>query len=417
MEKLLAEIEWMSAHKVEYIACADANFGILPRDEEIVDALVAAHGRSGYPRLLNYNTAKSFDERLFRIAEKLSRHGLDRVGPNFAVQSLSPTVLRNIGRVNIDDATLSAWIRRCHRAGYRAHTDLILGLPGETLQSFCAGVEKLLSLGQHEGIQYFPCNILPNALLAAPAMREKYAIRTARRVYKWTLEDTPEAEQIPEFMDVVTETADMPHEDWLKANYFMQLVQGAHSYGPLRLCAIYLHTEGIISYAAFYLRLLEFCHMRPDTLVGEAVARMERNFHEMTQGEETLPLELPGFRFQRMYEDQYFFGRAVQEPDRFYAGVSEFLGQFGAEPELLRYQRESIILPGAAEKALGFAYNFPAYFAAANGGQPVPLRKRAIRLRFSFDFDLSDRAKYYDTIVQLGRYTSRAFYKVEELPT
>ena len=425
MERLLAEIEWMSANKVGYIYCADANFGILERDEEIVDALVAAKDRTGYPYLLNYNTTKALSERLFRMVEKLSQSGLDRVGPNFAVQSLSPAVLRNIGRENIDDETLSKWIRRCHRAGYRAHTDLILGLPGETLQSFCAGVEKLFALGQHEGVQFFPCSLLPNALLATPAYREKYKVRTTRRVYKQAKENAPETDPIHEFMDAVIETADMPHEDWLTANYFMFLAQGAHGFGPLRLAAMYLHTENIISYANFYLRLLDFCHEHPDTLPGEAVARMEKNFYDMTHGEETEPLEIPGFSTGRMNEDQYFFGRAVLAPDKFYADAERFLRQFHLPPalleQLLRYQRESILLPGATsgagpdvEKALEFEYDFPGYFSAVYDGSPVPLQERAVRLRFSFGRDLSSVEKYYDTIVLLGRYTSNTFYKIEE---
>ena len=418
MERLLAEIEWFGNNTVEYIYCADANFGILPRDEEIVDALAAAKKRNGNPRLMNYNTSKVLDERLFRIAEKLSRSGLDRVGPNFAMQSLSPEVLQNIGRRNIDGETLSRWIRRCHQAGYRAHTDLILGLPGETLESFCAGVDTLYRRGQHEGIQCFPCNLLPNALMATPDYLRKYQIKTTRRIYKQTLEDTPESERISEYMDVIIETVDMPHEDWLTANSFMLLAQSVHGYGLLRLAAMLLHTKQLVSYADFYMRLLRFCREHPKSLPGEAMARMRQNFEDMTHGREAAPLEIPGFGFGRMFEDQYFFGRAVLEPDRFYADAAVFLRQFDLEPallsQLLRYQRESILMPGAAEKILDFDYDFPAYFSALYDGLPAALQKKPVRLRFSFKPDLSSMTKYYDTIVQLGRYTSNAFYQIEK---
>ena len=419
MKRLMAEIEWMSANKVGYIFCADANFGILERDEEIVDALVAANKQTGNPRLLNYNTTKILDDRLFRIIEKLSLSGLDKSGPNFAVQSLSPVVLRNIGRQNIDDETLSKWIRRCHRAGYMAHTDLILGLPGETLQSFCAGVEKLLSLGQHEGIQYFPCYLLPNALLATPANREKYMLRTTRRIYKQSSEAVPETEQIHEFLDTVIETSAMPYTDWLTANHFRFLVQATHGFGALRLVAMHLHTEKIVSYADFYLRLLSFCDGHPETLVGEAMARIEKNFADGLHGEELEPLQIPGFSFGRTLEDQYFFGHAVLEPNRFYAEVMVFLERFGLEPgllaQLLRYQRESILMPYPAEKELIFDYDFPAYFKAIYDGDVAALQKRTVLLRFSFDRDLSTIEVYYDLILQHGRHTSNAFYRIEEI--
>ena len=424
MGRLMAEIEWMCANKIEFIWCADANFGILEQDEEIIDALVAARAHRGYPRLFNCNTTKVLDERLFRIIEKLNKSGLDRSGPNFAMQSLSPAVLRNIGRMNSDDETISQWIRRCRRAGYRTYTDLILGLPGETLQSFCAGVEKLFALGQHEGVQYFPCSLLPNASMTVPDYHKKYEIRTMRKILKQAMEDTPGTEQINEYMDVVVETADMPHADWLTANYFMLLAQGAHGFGLLRLVAMYLHTEKIVPYADFYLRLLDFCHKAPESLPGEAMARMEKNFIDGIHGEEPAPLRIPGFSFGRMYEDQYFFGRAVLEPERFYSDAAAFLRQYGMAADflaqLLRYQQESILLPGATpgtgpaeEKILEFEYDFPAYFSAIYDGHPVPLKKEAVRLRFSFACDLSSAEKYYDTVVQLGRYSSHAFYKTD----
>jgi len=425
MERLLAEIEWMCAHEIGFIFCADANFGILPRDEEILDALAAARGRTGYPLVFSTQTTKVINERLFRITEKLRESGLDKLGPNLAVQSLSPAVLRNIGRKNLEDEDLARWVRRFHRAGYRTHTDLILGLPGETLQSFCAGVEKLFALGQHAGIQCFPCTMLPNALMAGPAYREKHGIRTTRSIFKQTMEDAPEANPINEFNETVDETAAMPHADWLAANYFIFLAQGLHGYGLTRLAAMFLHTEGIAPYADFYMRLLAFCHERPDTLPGEAMARVEQNFVDMNRGEEPEPLQIPGFSFGRMVEDHYIFSRAVLEPERFYADAAAFLERFGLDPglcaQLLRYQRESILLPdagggAASEKILEFGYDFPAYFDAVYDGEPIPLQKRAVRLRFSSVFDLSTREKYYDTIVQRGRYSNDAFYKVEYLP-
>ena len=427
MERILAEIEWMSANKIGFVFCSDANFGILPRDETILDALVAARGRTGYPRAFSVQTTKTLDERVFRINEKLYKSGLEKLGPNLSMQSLSPVVLQNIGRKNIDGETLSRWIRRCRQAGYRCYTDLIVGLPGETLQSFCAGVEKLFALGQHEGIRYFTCNLLPNAHMADPVYREKHKLRTTRKSLKLAMENEPEANQIDEFIDTVDETAAMPHADWLTANYFMALAQAAHGYGLLRLAAMYLHTEKIVPYADFYLRLLDFLHGHPGTLPGRAMARMEQNFSGIAHGREPEPLQIPGFSFGRMLEDQYFFSCAVLEPDRFYADVEPFLRQFGLDPhlfaQLLRYQRESILLPGAAsdtgpgaEKILAFDYDFPAYFGAIYDGCPGPLKKEAIRLRFSVACDLSSAEKYYDTIVRLGRHSSNAFFQTEYLP-
>jgi len=421
MERLMAEIEWFGRNKVEFILCADANFGILSRDEELLDALIATNIRTQYPKVVFCNTTKALNERLFRIIEKLHRSGLNKAGPSFAVQSLSPTVLHNIGRKNIDEKVFAEWIRRCHSAGYRTHTDLILPLPGETLQSFCLGVEKLFALGQHGGIQCFLCDLLPNAPMAAPDYQKKHGIRTVRKIAKQNMENEPENDPIDEFTDMVVETATMPHADWLTANYFIRLVTGLHGFGALRLAAIVLHTEKVATYAAFYLRLLAYCGDCPASLPGEIMSRLRANVADYTCGEEPQPLEIPGFSFGRMYEDQYVFCRAVLEPDRFFHDAATFLRQFGCDAQfisqLLSYQRESILLPGcAAEKTLSFDYDFPAYFDAVYDRNPVPLQKKAVRLRFSSRYDVSSAEKYYDYVVRRGRFSNDAFYQTQYLP-
>jgi len=420
MERLMGEIEWFGANNVEFIWCADANFGIFDRDEELLDAMVASKERMNFPKVFLCQSAKTANERLFRIAHKLTASGLDTLGPNLAMQSLSPKVLQIIGRKNLDHDTIAEWIRRYRKAGYRSHTDLILGLPGETLESFCAGVEKLFALGQHGGIFYFPCSILPNAMMGDPAFREKYGIRTKRVVMKDILVNTLDhGNPILEYFDMVTETAAMPRDDWMTANHFMFLTGGAHGFGAMRLIAMFLHTEQISPYAAFYMRLLEFCQENPDMLIGETITRIKNYFRSVQEDDPEL-LTIEGFSFGRMTELQYFFSCAALEPDRFYSDISIFLRQFDLDPhlfgQLLRYQRESILLPGAEEKTLEFDYDFAAYFDAIYDGTPIPLKKETTRLHFSFSYDLSTLEKYFDIIVRLGRMSDNAFYQVEHVP-
>jgi putative methyltransferase len=355
------------------------------------------------------------NERLFRIAEKLHHSGLDKLGPNFAVQSLSPVVLQNIGRRNIDDQELAMWLRRYRAAGFRTHSDLILGLPGETLQSFCAGVEKLFTLGQHAGVLFFPCSLLPNAAMAQPEYMAKHGIKTSRKLYRQLLGYVPQEEQIDEYIFFVDETATLPRRDFWKASYFMLLSQGAHGYGLLRLVAMFCHNEDIASYAAFYQRLLDFCHQNPQSLIGSTLARIEAEF---VHDEKDASFEIPGLGgFGRVFENQYFFGCAAMKPDQFYAEAMQFLQQFNLDPhllaQLLHYQRESMLLPGAAEKTLTFSYDFPAYFNAIYGGLPAKLTQKQVTLRFSHGYDLSSNERYFDIVVRLARLSDNAFYQVE----
>jgi hypothetical protein len=118
-----------------------------------------------------------------------------------------------------------------------------------------------------------------------------------------------------------------------------------------------------------------------------------------------------------MAEDRYLFSRVVLEFDRFYAEAVLFLEQFAVSPDvfaqLLRYQRESILLPDATEKILTFDYDFMAYFNAIYDNNPISLQKRPRCLRFFSTFDISSLENFYDSIVMRGRFSDDAFYKIE----
>ncbi|MFZ4478769.1 MAG: DUF4080 domain-containing protein [Rhodoferax sp.] len=66
------------------------------------------------------------------------------------IQSFNAAVQQRISRQQDNDATEAnlRWLRQHTHA--HLHTDLIFGLPGETLESFAAGFDRLYSLGPHE---------------------------------------------------------------------------------------------------------------------------------------------------------------------------------------------------------------------------------------------------------------------------
>ncbi|GGY29280.1 B12-binding domain-containing radical SAM protein [Pseudoduganella albidiflava] len=66
------------------------------------------------------------------------------------IQSFNPTVQANISRKQ-DNGKAAANIRwLCEHSHVHMHVDLIAGLPGETVESFAEGFDKLWALGPHE---------------------------------------------------------------------------------------------------------------------------------------------------------------------------------------------------------------------------------------------------------------------------
>ena len=41
MERIKAEMDWIAEHKIEYVYCADGNFGLFDRDEEIAEYIIS----------------------------------------------------------------------------------------------------------------------------------------------------------------------------------------------------------------------------------------------------------------------------------------------------------------------------------------------------------------------------------------
>ena len=143
LERVYADLEWVAAHKMEYVGVADANFGMFPRDEQIVDFLIDLNRRTGYPKKFQVSYAKDSGERVFRISEKLNRVGLCKA-VTLSFQTMSEAAQANIGRANIGVDYYRDLLRRYTGAGIPTYTELILGLPGVF---FCRTSDYFTGLG------------------------------------------------------------------------------------------------------------------------------------------------------------------------------------------------------------------------------------------------------------------------------
>ena len=72
MERLDAEIEWFSTHRIGSVLCCDANFGMLPRDLDIAQKIVDAKQRTGFPFSFMIQNAKNATERSYQIQKLIN---------------------------------------------------------------------------------------------------------------------------------------------------------------------------------------------------------------------------------------------------------------------------------------------------------------------------------------------------------
>src|SRR5476651_1052406 len=176
-ERLFAEVDWFAEKKIEYIFCCDANFGIQKRDVDIANYVADIKKTTGYPVALSVQNTKNATERAYLTQKILSDAGLNK-GVALSMQSVDMPTLEAIKRDNISLNTYMELQRRFTRDKVETYSDLILGLPGETYESFVKGVDLLMENGQHNRIQFNNCSILPNAEMGNPEYQKKYGMVT-----------------------------------------------------------------------------------------------------------------------------------------------------------------------------------------------------------------------------------------------
>ena len=208
------ELEWMADNKIGYLDVADANFGIfVERDNMIVDKLIEVQKRTGYPYRTGWSWAKNQKSEVVAIAKKLINSGHFNNGLTISLQSLDENTLKTIKRNNLGINKISDIFEECRMMGVPLNTELIIGLPGETLESWIDTMFGVLEVGQHDSIEAWQAQILENAEMNL-SQRESHTIR-GQYVYDYF----PNAsdDEAPEHSEIVVSTSTMNINEMIEA--------------------------------------------------------------------------------------------------------------------------------------------------------------------------------------------------------
>ena len=415
MEKVLSEIEWLSCNKIAYCFGADSNFGMFERDYDIALALVEAKKKTGYPEVFRPCYEKNSADRVFKICSTLNSVGMDK-GATMAYQTLCDAALENIGRKNLTMEHFSSLMKKYNEAGIPTYSELILGLPGETKESFCRGICKLFENGQHNSVSVYHCEMLPNAELSHPETVEKFDIETIKVAFNHIHSAPEKDEEVQEYSYLVRSTSTMSREDWVYANLFSVCVQCFHSLGILRFMAIYLRSEKSISYFDFYTSLLEYILSRNGKL-NSLWKRFKEKYEKSLDGDWNYYNE--EFGDVTWFFEEGAFLEIVNEYDSYITELIPFLSQFDIGEkvfdELISYQRMMIRKPFDAEKEKEFSYDLYTYFNSILKGSQAELAEKRIRIRVSPKTVYNDLPTYAKETVWFGRRRGATIYNTGEI--
>ena len=416
LERVIFDLEWCSAYKAEFVAFADANFGMFERDEVFVDKLIELKITTGYPEKFQVSYvsySKGSWERVFRITKKLKEHGMDK-GVTLSFQSMSPVVQTNIGRSNMNAENYKEQLKVYSDASIPTYTDLILGLPGESLKSYVDGLEELLELGQHTALFVHQCEWLPLSQMGEKEYMERFDIH-----YSIIPLNQPHIakrlDNIVEFSRLITSTNTMSAQDWLQMNIFSSCVLCFHHLRLLQFVALYLYYEKHVKYVDFYGQLLDF-FLKDDaklTIFKELKQLFENAIKDCS------PITVFDERFGNVAwpAEEYAFLRLIGEKERFFIIIREFLKKYFDDmvllDELLLYQSFCLKDIKKTTFVQSFRYHWKEYFDALLKNRYQVLQKGTVTYRITESEDYRDAADYARKVVWYGRRGGRNIYSEE----
>jgi len=400
-QRVYDELEWTGKNGFDFISFTDANFGIFEeRDSLIADKLIEVQKKYNNPKSYTMAWAKNQKKSVIQIAKKLIDGGGAKIGLNLSVQSLHEDVLSTIRRKNLAMNRIEEVFDMCEKEGIPLYTELILGLPEETLETWKENFYKLFRANNHTGITVYQAQLLENAEMNL-TQREEYKIESSE-IYDYIV-GTYNEREVRESIEVITATKDLPRDKMLDAQVFSWFLNTFHINGLTSYISRFLYKSQDIDYSDFYEKL--FQHIQTDEWFNKEIKLIRKHYDSWTNvGAIDYPpistVEIHGWNlihstiikmhFENLY--QHFFDVIEKFVRKEYNLEEDLL------KELLEFQRHYIVDYKKIKSyplVKTFNYNFLEYMQD----------KANLNEQTSYEFDFPE-----DTSVSLERFCEQIFF-------
>ena len=241
-------------------------------DMEVAKYLVECNKKYGYPKKYRVDWAKSRADRCLEIAKVLAEADLYR-GTTVALQSLDKTTTKYVRRKNMDDGDLKKTLDMYNKANVHPYIELILGLPGETKNTFIDGLYKIMEYGHHGFVSISPLEVLPNTPFADQDYIDTHELKIINTM--------PQAFHISTNLETTTLTKlvvsskYMSFEDYLTCSLYRWFLLSLHFLGPTQFISRYFG-----NYKYYYNGLFTWIKDNPNTLLGKQLKITEENLRK-----------------------------------------------------------------------------------------------------------------------------------------
>lgn len=249
IERVTKDLEWCIGKPITYLFAADANFGIFKdRDLEIARVIKRVAALSEIDAV-NLQYTKNSNETVFEIAKEMDH--LSR-GITVSVQSMNQPTLEAIKRTNLAFDNIDHVMSIAKKYKIKTYSEMILGLPLETIDSWKDGLCELLELGQHDSIDVWFAQLLQNSELAHPDTVKQYGIKSVVAQDYITLNNYNYWEDVPEQINIINATNTMTTEQMAECYIYAWMIINFHINGYSQIYSKYLNKVKKIPYRTFY---------------------------------------------------------------------------------------------------------------------------------------------------------------------
>lgn len=271
IDRVYAELEWIGKNAIDFVSITDANFGMfIDRDLDIAKKIVEVQKKYLNPKGYTISWAKNQRAEVLEIVKTLMFEGGSTSGLNLSVQTMDDNVLEIIKRKNLAMNKVEEIFDECEINNIPLYTELILGLPGETPETWRNNFYKLYEANNHTGITVYQAQLLENAEMNL-TQRNLYNIESVP-VYDYLVGSYNE-DELKESIEVVASTLDLPKHEMLNALVFSWFQITFHINGLTTFVSRFMRKYLDESYADFYDDLLE--HIKTDEWINSEIERIQ----------------------------------------------------------------------------------------------------------------------------------------------
>ena len=401
LERVFKEIDWIGKNKISYVFNADSNFGMHKRDEKIAEKLIETKLKTGYPDKFRTCWGKNISEQIFKIANMLHTHGLEK-GITLARQTNSLDALKNVKRDNIKLEAYSELEKKFNNLQIPVYAEMITGLPGETYESWINGLGSLLDSNINNQIFVYQAEVYPNTELNEDEYREKHKIKTKKIELLETHCSPKEQEWLKEYQEIVIETSTMTTDDWKKRNLFSVSLMVLHSFKIGFYLMNYLKNEMNISGKD----LIKFIcdktsEARHPFIYKNLINKVDEWSTNMLNGKgrsvlntkySDVYLDIEEIIFLTISENFELFYEEIKDLMKSLIGNEKWKANYEIIKEIFMYQNQRMPRLNMNRIELKFKYNIAEYMFYINTNQKVKIKQSANVLK---TINTSDYGKNY----------------------